>query len=707
MTLEEYRIGLLDELKQNASINQNTMDDEFLVSKLNLLEQVQELDSPNIYYFQRTGRANKIMQIDGYAFDDSEKSLSIIISDFAEDENPEPLINTKIETYVSRMVYFIEESVGEGITEYCDDSDEIIPISKDIRRRIQMKSSASRIDESIEKIKLYIITNRKLSNRVKKLKEKSVFDIGVDTHIFDIERFYEIELSGRETEPILIKISDYGHPEGVPCVLAEMREASDYDAYLGIIPGKLLSDIYYDHGSRLLEGNVRAFLSTRGNVNKGIRATILKEPTRFFTYNNGIATTASRIKVENGNSGLRITEIEDFQIINGGQTTASLTSAAIKEKNSLEGIYVPFKITVVKNEEEYEDIVSFIAKYANSQNKVTAADMFSNHRFHIQMEKMSEKILAPASNEIIHPTVWYYERSRGKYEQKMFKYLTKSERDKFQRKYPKTQVIKKEELAKYLNTINGYPHYVSKGAMKNMQEFAKFIDSMWVSNKDQINEHFFRRAVVSTIIFRQVDKLVYKMPWYEKGGYKANIVTYAIAKLISSLPKGYSIDYDRIWKNQNISSAFAREIEVLGSITQDFIIDSGGMIVTEYCKKEETWTKYKTIPYQISEELINELVDENIEYSKKTNAIKEERLENKVSAEIMVYNLGEEFYKNLLENARKYREFVPHDESMLKFAISMYSSNPKVPSAKQSKEILRIVKKFEDLGVILIKDLEG
>jgi hypothetical protein len=706
MTFEEYRLGLLNELKQNASINQNTMDDEFLVSKLNLLEQLQELDSPNIYYFQRTGRGNKIMQIDGYAFDDSEKSLSIVLSDFSEDENPEPLINTKIETFVSRMVYFIEESVNGGIIDYCDDSDEIIPISKDIRRRVLLPNSGSRMDESIEKIKLYIITNRKLSTRVKKLKEKSIFDIGVDTHIYDIERFFEIELSGKETEPILIKIADYGEPKGVPCVLAEMREISDYDAYLGIIPGKLLSDIYYDHGSRLLEGNVRAFLSTRGNVNKGIRNTILKEPTRFFTYNNGIAATASKIELVNGSGGLRITEIQDFQIINGGQTTASLTSAAIKDKNSLEGIYVPFKITVVKNEEEYDDIVSFIAKYANSQNKVTAADMFSNHRFHIQMEKLSEKILAPASNEVVHPTVWYYERSRGKYEQMMFKYLTKSERDKFQRKYPKNQVIKKEELAKYWNSINGYPHHVSKGAMKNMQEFAKTIDSMWQSNREQFNEHFFRKAVASTIIFRQVDKLIYKMPWYEKGGYKANIVTYAIAKLVDSLPKGYLIDYERIWKSQNISSALAREIEVLGYKTQEFITNSGGMIVTEYCKKEDTWKKFKSISHQLSEEFVNELVDENIEISKETKAIKEEKLGNKVNNEIMVYNLGKEFYKDLLRNAKTYREFVPHDGSMLEFALGMYSSEPKLPSIKQSKEILRIIKKYEDLGVILLKDLE-
>jgi hypothetical protein len=242
--------------------------------------------------------------------------------------------------------------------------------------------------------------------------------------------------------------------------------------------------------------------------------------------------------------------------------------------------------------------------------------------------------------------------------------------------------------------------------MKNMQEFAKTIDSMWQSNREQFNEHFFRRAVATTIIFRQVDKLIYKMPWYEKGGYKANIVTYAIAKLVDSLPQGYSIDFERIWKTQNITPAFAREIEVLGYMTQEFITNSGGMIVTEYCKKDDTWKKFKSISYQLSEEFINELVDKNIEISKETKAIKEEKLDNKVSAEIMVYNLGEEFYLDLLAKAKTYREFVQHDQSMIEFAIGMYSSSPKIASAKQSKEILRIINKFKDLGVILLKDLE-
>lgn len=51
---------------------------------------------------------------------------------------------------------------------------------------------------------------------------------------------------------------------------------------MGIVPGKFLADIYLKYGSKLLQGNVRAFLSIRGKVNKGIRDTIINNPNSFF-----------------------------------------------------------------------------------------------------------------------------------------------------------------------------------------------------------------------------------------------------------------------------------------------------------------------------------------------------------------------------------------------------------------------------------------
>lgn len=111
---------------------------------------------------------------------------------------------------------------------------------------------------------------------------------------------------------------------------AQIGEEADYDAYLGIVPGSFLAKAYLKYGSKLLQGNVRAFLSIRGKVNRGIRETIIKSPENFFTYNNGIAVVARSVRFSV--DGTKIVHMRDPQIINGGQTTASLANAIIKKK---------------------------------------------------------------------------------------------------------------------------------------------------------------------------------------------------------------------------------------------------------------------------------------------------------------------------------------------------------------------------------------
>ena len=80
------------------------------------------------------------------------------------------------------------------------------------------------------------------------------------------------------------------------------------------MPGITLAKIYKFWGNRLLERNVRVFLQAKGKVNKGIRSSIEKNPSMFFSYNNGITATASKIEKEPTKMGFTITGITDFQI---------------------------------------------------------------------------------------------------------------------------------------------------------------------------------------------------------------------------------------------------------------------------------------------------------------------------------------------------------------------------------------------------------
>ena len=393
ITYEEDKSEYLEDIHLEAQIEGTTYNDYFLTDILGKLVAMGELIDPQPMSVNKKGRNNRIMSFDALAFDEADKSVVLISNEF-KDSLTETLTLTDINKIQTRMLNFLEEAYEGTLGKYFDLYDDVLKIGKDIARRMHIDYVNLENDESIDKIKLIIVTNQDISNAVKELPPFVFLNKKASLNIWGTQRLFELYQSGREREPIIIRTEKYGI-DGIPCIKAEMVDNVDYDAYLAIVPGEFLHKIYYEHGPHLLEGNIRAFLSNRGKINKGIRNTIRTEPTKFFTYNNGIACTASKIVLSL--DGHKIVEIEDLQIINGGQTTASLTSAVLKDKLSLDNIFVPMKLTVVKND-DYDTMIQNISKYANSQNTVTDADFFSNHPFHRTMASLSVHTPAPAKD---------------------------------------------------------------------------------------------------------------------------------------------------------------------------------------------------------------------------------------------------------------------------------------------------------------------
>lgn len=288
-----------------------------------------------------------------------------------------------------------------------------------------------------------------------------ICDIDVEYRIWDMERFYRLFSASEGREEIEIDFNDYLEG-GIPCLSANAGDSEDCKSYLCTVPGDVIADLYDQYGSRLLEGNVRSFLGKRG-VNKNIRNTVLNEPERFFVYNNGLAATAVEADVENG----KLLRAKDLQIVNGGQTTATLFSARKTSGADLSKVSVLMKLTQV-NPESAAEIVPLISRSANSQNKVNPADFFSTHEYHIRLEQISRRKFAPAKDGAQHETHWFYERARGQYIQATMN-MTKAEERKFAAQNPKDQIITKTDLAKVLNSWKGFPHIVSKGAESNFQ----------------------------------------------------------------------------------------------------------------------------------------------------------------------------------------------------------------------------------------------
>ncbi len=698
-TYEEFEKEFLEDIDINAQIEGTTPDEYFLNDTIQRLVDMSLVVNPEIAPMQKKCRNQKIMSFDAYAFDESDKSLVLISSEFIDNTN-ETITMTLIKQIMQRMINFLDEAYDNQLDKYFDITDNLLLVGKDIGRRLKIDYVDLESNESIDRIKLIIITNKRLSERVKTLPFEIFHDKKVEMDIWSLYRFYDLYQSGREREPIVIETNKYG-VDGIPCIKAEMSGNLDYDAYLAIVPGNLLHKIYFEHGSRLLEGNVRTFLSNRGKINKGIRLTIKNEPTKFFTYNNGIACTASEITLSDDNH--KITRITDLQIINGGQTTASLTSAALKDKMSLDNIFVPMKLTVVKND-DYDTMIQNISKYANSQNKIKDSDLFSNHPFHRAFEALAKKNQAPAKEDSINNTLWFYERSRGQYGQEQFKLLKKSEKDNFAKKYPKNQVIKKEELSKYFVSAELLrPDQVCKGSEKCMSFFAEYIDEKYQKSPESINDQFFKNCICYAILFKETDKIVKNASnsWYITETYvKAGVVSYTISKLISLIPNELCLDYNLIWKKQKLYPSLVAEIERLAQITFEYIQNLGGNGM-EQCKKEATWINYKQIKYQFTDEFCKSLLNKSLIEEQSRSETKDNKLLKDVNIETEIFNLGAPYWRRLLDEGLKRKILSPTEISLLQIPTTFDTKMPKFPSSKQAKLIWKIREKLGDVGVLI------
>ena len=327
----------------------------------------------------------------------------------------------------------------------------------------------------ISAFRIYLVTDAVLSSRIKDWPDGIVDGKPVESHIWDISRFLRVVESASGRDDLMVDFTGLDG-KGIPAIPAS-HLGTRYKSYMCVLPGAMLASMYNNFGSGLLEGNVRAFLSLRGGVNKGIRETILNAPDMFFAYNNGITVVASEVRVAQDGGTVRLLWARDLQIVNGGQTTASLATAARNDKAKLDAVLVQMKLSVIPAEESSE-IIPRISRYANSQNKVSDADFFSNHEFHRRMEETSRRLWAPAHDGQQYDTHWFYERARGQYVTELSK-LGRSERARFELLNPKNQMVTKTDLAKFENSWLRFPQQVSKGAQKNFVTFAERVTKVW------------------------------------------------------------------------------------------------------------------------------------------------------------------------------------------------------------------------------------
>jgi hypothetical protein len=423
-------------------------------------------------------------------------------------------------------------------------------------------------------VRLFFITDGLV--RSAQLEEEQFPGVEVRYVFWDLEKLSRLRVGSREVIELDF-VNDY--QETIPC-LKMSDPTGEYETFLAFFPAPLLARIYGEHGQRLLERNVRAFLQAKGKVNRGLQKTLKEEPHRFLAYNNGLCCTAAEVKTKNG----RIEWVKDFQIVNGGQTTASIYHALKKEKINVSQVVVQVKLTLLRDAAKVQEMVPLISRYANSQNKVNGADFAANGSFHNSLEQLSRNVWAPATTGMERGTHWYYERARGSFADDKSRQGTPARKASWEKENPPLQKFTKTDLAKYEHAWLGLPHYVCLGAEKN---FNKMAERMEEDGEPLVDELFFKRMVAKAILFRRAEKAFTAL---ELEGYRANSVAYAVAWLAET--SGRRLDLDRVWREQKLSPALFAAVEKACLAAHKFLTKHEGNI-GEVSKREDVWNEFR------------------------------------------------------------------------------------------------------------------
>lgn len=590
---------------QSGDDEGNTQEQVFTRICQEMLSEAGETENTYIAYDERDLGRKGQHKINGYAISDNYENVDLFISIFNNKQDICSISKPEIDTAVKRISNFFRKAIYNEYVNEIAESSEIFEFADTLANYGELK-------ENLIRVNAFILTNGQYKGDIPA--SQSISGYTVFYRIIDIDFLYKISEQSR----IPIEL-DFDNLDGerfeIPCLAANI-ENPDYEAYIAIMPGECLATLYHDYGARLLEQNVRSFLQFTGKINKGIRKTINEEPHMFLAFNNGIAATADHILLDE--TGRFIKRISNLQIVNGGQTTASIYNTARKDKADISQIYVQVKLSVIKDIEQYANIVSRISQYANTQNKVNDADFTANNPALIEIEKLSRYILSPVTLEKNMPTSWFFERARGQYKTLRSKEgFTKSRQAAFDLKFPKNQVFTKVELAKYVNAWQEVysaksmmigPHIVVRGNEKN---YARFMNYNLPEIK-HIDVAYFEDIIAKAILFRTADKRYgTKISGNHIGELKQVVVPYTLSLL--NLITGGRLDLYKIWKNQRISMELSDFIYELMKQVNQFIINKSPVShYIEWAKKEECWlmVKENKWSYNIAD-IVADCIDEN------------------------------------------------------------------------------------------------
>ncbi|MXX69848.1 MAG: AIPR family protein [Gemmatimonadales bacterium] len=677
MEIRDFAQELLQDVLAEADADGEFREDVFFDKACVHLQEAGELDTADRVPYRSPSRG---IRVDGYGGDprDASGTLSLVVLDFHAHPTPGRLIGSEMDAIFRRLSKFVLQALDQRWRDALEETSPAFGLADLIHH----------CWSSLGKIRFFLVSNRELSERVDGRPAGELEGKPVTYSVWDLRRLHRAAANPEPEAIELDLVKDFG---GALPILPAQQLDGDHESYLAALPGPVLSEIYDRWGARLLEQNVRVFLQARSKVNRGIRDTLAHEPEMFFAYNNGITATAESVEIRSDGKRLLLCGLRNFQIVNGGQTTASI-HAATRKKVDISQTFVQMKLSVV-NADRAVKLVPKISEYANSQNRVAASDFFSNHPFHVRVEAFSRRIYAPSPDGTFQQSKWFYERARGQFADARGGRTT-AERRKFDIEYPRRQRFNKTDLAKFLSVWEGLPHVVSLGAQKNFAAFASRVGKAWNKNADDFNEAWYREAIAKALVFRATERIVSAQPWYQ-GGFRANIVAYTIARISRHVEKTKrSVDFEAIWRRQAPGPILRETVAVVAERVHDVLVDppEGMRNVTEWAKKQACWSRAEAIRIKWPARLGDELMSMEDRKKAAQDAQVDQRVLNGIEAQMAIVNAGGEFWANALDWGREHGLLSPTEIGVLGVASNVPRQ---LPTEKQSLRVIQALEKLQ------------
>ena len=578
--IREARAVDVGDVQGAAIAARETAFTDVLIQRLGGLCQIGEITQ--VHLEKKFGRSN--LKLNGYGFSDDGESLEILVT-----------IPSRAETLTLVRVSgeVLDSALAQALAAVHASRKPVFEEMEPAHPEYDMMRRMHELKDDVRAVRVIMLVDGVAARTPNPVDGPDGTDVTVD--VWDLERLFRLESSGLSYEPVEIDVvATLGRT--IPCVVGP-DVGGDHVCHLAILPGNFVADLYNKHGSRLLELNVRSFLQAKGKVNKGIRDTLLRDGGHFLAFNNGISATVEELSVHIGADGTgEISQMKGLQIVNGGQTVASIHRARFRDRQDLSDVSVQAKITLVRGEAA-QRLVPSISRFANTQNKVNETDFSANHVYHVEIQKLSETVWAPGET-----SRWFYERARGQYEvARAREGSTEARRREFDLRTPRAKKFDKVHLAQAMNAWDELPHIVSCGGQKN---FVKFMDFMKRDSADLVpDESYYRKCVAKVMLYREAEAIARKLQF---SAYRANIVCYSISLLTYRTSK--RLDLLAMWDRQSVSGSVSDTLESWMPRVQECLTDTaGGRNVTEWCKKPECWAGVRSLALPLEPSLGAEL----------------------------------------------------------------------------------------------------